>query len=174
MAHLVVTLQPTEVRGSISIYSSPRTYCSPVNWALSEVFKSEVQLDWLEQDLIPNSYSAEFNWVGPTGLCARIVSNLSRWGKLRFEAFQEPVNNFLGERFAVTPDLGIFRAEINLLGETILTESKIKAGVERSKLEGESIEAELLFLMGKPWDDDLEPFRRSITGTRIRWITKTG
>ena len=169
-----MSLEPKEVRGSLYIFSAPRSFCSPTNWALSEIFKSDVQLDWRIQELIPNSYSAEFNWVGPTGLCARIVSNLSKWGKLRLEAIQEPINNSLGERFSVTPELGIFRAEINSLGETLLSESKIKNGIERSKQEGESIENELTFLLGKPWDDDLEPFRNSSSGTTVRWISKTG
>jgi hypothetical protein len=174
MAHLVMSLEPKEVRGSLFIYSAPRTFCTPINWAISEMFKSEVQLDWKTQELLTNNFSCEFNWIGPTGICARIVSNLSRWGKLRLEAFQEPVNNLPGERFAVTPELGIYRAEINLLGETLLTESKIKSGIDRAKLEGETLESELSFLLGKPWDDDLEPFRSSFNGTIIRWISKTG
>lgn len=169
-----MTLEPKEVRGSLYIFSAPRSFCSPTNWALSEIFKSDVQLDWRIQELLPNTYSSEFNWLGPTGLCARIVSNLGKWGKLRLEAIQEPINNSLGERFSVTPELGIFRAEINSLGETLLSESKIKTGIERSKLEGESIETELTFLLGKPWDDDLEPFRSSFSGTTVRWISKTG
>lgn len=174
MAHLVMSLEPKEVRGFLYIYSAPRSFCLPTNWALSEIFKCEVQLDWNNQELIPNYFSSEFNWVGPTGLCARIVSNLSRWGKLRLEAIQEPCNNMPGERFAVTPELGIFRAEMNSTCETILTESKIKAGIERSKQEKESVESELFFMLGKPWDDDLEPFRRSFNGTSVRWISKTG
>lgn len=174
VANLVMSIEPKEVRGSLFIFSAPRSFCSPTNWALSEIFKCDIQLDWRIQELLPNSYSSEFNWVGPSGLCARIVSNLSKWGKLRLEAVQEPINISLGERFSVTPELGIFRAEINSLGETLLSESKIKSGIERSKQESESIENELSFMLGKPWDDDLEPFRRSFSGTTIRWISKTG
>jgi len=174
VAHLVITVEPKEVRGSLFIFSSPRSFCSPINWALSEIFKSDIQLDWKIQELLPNNYLSEFSWIGPKGLCARIVSNLSRWGKLRMEAIEEPINNSLGERFAVTPELGIFRADMNSLGETLLSESKIKAGFERSKQEGETLETEISFMMGKPWDDDLEPFRRSFNGTTVRWISKTG
>ena len=90
------------------------------------------------------------------------------------EAIEEPINNSLGERFAVTPELGIFRADMNSLGETLLSETKIKAGFERSNQEGETIVAEISFMLGKPWDDDLEPFRRSFNGTSVRWISKTG
>ena len=91
MAHLVMTLEPKEARGSLFIFSTPRSFCSPINWALSEIFKSDIQLDWEIQELLPNNYSSEFNWIGPKGICARIVSNLSRWGKLRMEAIEEPI-----------------------------------------------------------------------------------
>jgi hypothetical protein len=70
--------------------------------------------------------------------------------------------------------LGIFRADINSLGETVVTESRLRSAIERSKIENESFEVELAFLIGTPWDEDLEPFRNSQEGTSVRWITKTG
>jgi hypothetical protein len=124
--------------------------------------------------LIGRPKKLHLNWIGPIGTSARIISSLSKWGKIRIEAIQEPTLNQLGERFAVTPDLGIFRADINSLGETVITESRLRSALERSKNENESFEIELAFLIGTPWDEDLEPFRSSQEGTSVRWITKTG
>jgi cytochrome c peroxidase len=66
------------------------------------------------------------NWHGPVGLSSRVVSVLSKWPKLRLEVFQDSNEKTSGERYAVAPNLGIFRADINSLGETIVTESRLQ------------------------------------------------
>ena len=172
--HLAVSAEPREVRGALNIYSCPRSICTHVNWGLAEILNTAIELDWLPQKIAPNNFTAELNWIGPIGVASRIISSLSKWGKIRLEAIQEPTSNQLGERFAVTPDLGIFRADINSLGETVVTESRLRSAIERSKIENEPFEIELAFLIGTHWDEDLEPFRRSQEGTSVRWITKTG
>jgi hypothetical protein len=39
---------------------------------------------------------------------------------------------------------------------------------------GGSLEAELALLLGQPWDDELEPFRRAAAGAPVRWLHATG
>jgi len=39
---------------------------------------------------------------------------------------------------------------------------------------GGSLEAELALLIGQPWDDELEPFRRAGAGAPVRWLNATG
>lgn len=39
---------------------------------------------------------------------------------------------------------------------------------------GGSLEAELSLLLGEPWDDELEPFRRAAAGAPVRWLHATG
>jgi len=39
---------------------------------------------------------------------------------------------------------------------------------------GGSLEAELALLLGEPWDDELEPFRRAGDGAPVRWLNATG
>ncbi len=170
----VVTVTPQEVRGEMKIYSCPKSICTHVNWALSEVFQSKIELDWQTQQIAPGSYASNLNWHGPIGLSARIVSILSKWPKMRLEVFQDSSGKENGERYAVAPNLGIFRADINSLGETIVTETRLRSALERTRLENESFEVELAFLLGTPWDEDLEPFRRSHQGSVVKWISKTG
>jgi hypothetical protein len=39
---------------------------------------------------------------------------------------------------------------------------------------GGSLEEELSLLLGQPWDDELEPFRRAAAGAPVRWLHATG
>lgn len=172
--HHSVGIEPKDAKGCLNIYSCPRSFCTHVNWALSDIFKLNIELDWQQQTLISNSFCAEFNWIGPVGLSSRITSNLARWGQIRLDCLQEPSKYQLGERFSLAPRLGIFRTEMNYLGESVVTENKLKAAFERSKLENEDFGVELAFLLGTPWDEDLEPFRINQKNDSVRWITKTG
>jgi hypothetical protein len=167
-------VSPQEVRGELKIYSCPRSVCSHTEWALSDIFQNKIELDWNPQPIAPDSLSTNFTWNGPVGLSSRVVSVLSKWPKIRLEVFQYSNGKTSNERYALAPKLGIFRADINDLGETILTESRLRTALERSRLESEPFEVELSFLLGTPWDEDLEPFRRSHNGSSIRWISKTG
>jgi hypothetical protein len=172
--HIAVSVNPREVRGALYIYSCPRSICTHVNWALTEILETPIELDWQPQQIAPGAYSANLNWHGPVGLSSRVVSVLSKWPKLRLEVFQDSSGKTSGERYAVAPNLGIFRADINSLGETIVTESRLRSALERTRIENEPFEVELAFLLGTPWDEDLEPFRRSHQGSIVKWISKTG
>ncbi len=39
---------------------------------------------------------------------------------------------------------------------------------------GGSLEAEIVLLLGQPWDDELEPFRHAGAGAPVRWLHATG
>ena len=163
-----------EVKGELRLHSCPRYLAKPVEWALVELFKSNLNLIWQDQKIAPMTISTELKWIGPIGLGSRIVSILSKWPKIRLEVFQERHNEHLAERYALSPNLGIYRAELNAVGETIITESKLKAALDRSRMENEPFEVELAFLLGTPWDEDLEPFRRIVEDDKLKWISKTG
>jgi hypothetical protein len=170
----VITVAPQEVRGELRIYSCAKHLCQPIEWALSEIFKEKIQLDWDLQAIAPGAYSTNIIWQGPASLGSRIVSVFSKWPKIRLEVFQNIVGASSSERYSLSPNLGIFRAEVNSVGETVIAESRLKSALERSKVEDEPFEVELAFLLGTPWDEDLEPFRRSHKNPIVKWISKTG
>jgi hypothetical protein len=145
-----------------------------VEWALVDLMKNDLNLIWKDQNIAPMTMSTELTWLGPIGLGSRLVSILSKWPKIRLEVFQDRFNEHPAERYALSPNLGIYRAELNALGETIITENKLKAALERSRIENEPFEVELAFLIGTPWDEDLEPFRRTTEDGKLKWISKTG
>ena len=47
----VVTVTPQEVRGEMKIYSCPKSICTHVDWALSDIFQSRIELDWKPQQI---------------------------------------------------------------------------------------------------------------------------
>jgi hypothetical protein len=42
--------------------------------------------------------------------------------------------------------------------------------VVRAATEATSLEAEIDKLLGRPWDDELEPFRHAGDGAPVRWL----
>jgi len=166
--------QAYNVKCNLRIYACPKILCSPTEWSLSQIFNEKIELNWTTQNLLPNHFSADLNWISKLDIAPKIVSSLATWSKLRFEVIQTPSNDVVGQRFSVTPELGIFRADTNSLGETLLTESRISSAILRTLQENTSIEQELDFMLGKPWDNDLEPFRNNQLDSCVKWITKTG
>jgi Protein of unknown function (DUF3145) len=54
------------------------------------------------------------------------------------------------------------------------TDSPRELHVPRHPALGGSLETELALLLGQPWDDELEPFRRAAEGAPVRWLHATG
>ena len=170
----LVTVDPVEVKGELKLYSCPKYICQQVEWAVFEIIKTKVDLKWTIQNIAPSTMSTNLVWKGPISLGPKIVSVLSKWPKIRLEIIQENTEKNFAERYCLSPNLGIYRAEMNSLGETVINESRLKAALQRSRLEEEPFEVELAFLLGTPWDEDLEPFRKSHQNTSVKWISKTG
>ena len=170
----LVTVDPVEVKGELKLYSCPKYICQQVEWAIFEIIKTKVDLKWTIQNIAPSTMSTNLVWKGPISLGPKIVSVLSKWPKIRLEIIQENTEKNFAERYCLSPNLGIYRAEMNSLGETVINESRLKAALQRSRLEEEPFEVELAFLLGTPWDEDLEPFRKSHQNTSVKWISKTG
>ena len=171
---VLVTIDPVEVKGELKLYSCPKYLCQQVEWAIFEIIKTKVDLKWTIQNIAPSTMTTNLVWKGPISLGPKIVSILSKWPKIRLEIIQENTEKNFAERYCLSPNLGIFRAEMNSLGETVINESRLKAALQRSRLEEEPFEVELAFLLGTPWDEDLEPFRKSHQNTSVKWISKTG
>ena len=136
---------------------------------------------------------AEADWEGRPGIAGAITSELAGWNRLRFEVTEEASPGCDALRFSYTPDLGIFSAVTAANGDILVPESRLRAamtvaaraasGVVRLASGGimadgpdpaSSLEEELSRLLGQPWDDELEPFRRAADGAPVRWLNATG
>jgi hypothetical protein len=127
-------------------------------------------MDWIPQPVERACYRTEYSWAGPTGTAARLASALKGWQKVRFEATEEAVSGTEGERYSYTPTLGVFHAITGIHGDIMIPEDRIRHAMALSSLGGRSLEACLDELLGKPWDDELEPFRHAGDGTPVRWL----
>jgi hypothetical protein len=157
-------------RGVLYVHSAPRAMCPHVEWAVAGVLGLRVQLDWVRQPASPGTWRAEFSWQGRAGTAAKLASALRGWQMLRFEVTAEPCATAEGERYSATPDLGIFSAVTGIHGDILVPEDRLRAAVVRAR-GGESVlEAEIAKLLGKPWDDELEPFRYAGEGAPVRWL----
>ncbi|MCQ6553672.1 DUF3145 domain-containing protein [Streptomyces sp. C10-9-1] len=156
-------------RGVLYVHSAPRALCPHIEWAVAGVLGTRVQLDWIRQPASPGTWRAELSWRGEPGAASRLASALRGW-QVRFEVAAEPCATAEGERYSATPDLGIFHAVTGIHGDILVPEDRLRAALARSSRGETELEDELAKLLGKPWDDELEPFRHAGEGAPVRWL----
>lgn len=157
-------------RGVLYIHSAPRALCPHVEWAVAGVLGVRVSLDWVRQPVAPGHWRAELSWTGESGTASKLASALRGWQLMRYEVTSEPCPTAEGERYSSTPTLGIFHAVTGIHGDILIPEDRLRAVLLRARSEGADLEAEISRLLGKPWDDELEPFRYAGEGAPVRWL----
>lgn len=157
-------------RGVLFVHSAPRALCPHIEWAVAGVLGGRISLDWIPQPASPGTWRAEFSWQGEPDTASRLASALRGWHLLRFEVTAEPYATAEGERYSSTPDLGIFHAVTGVHGDILIPEDRLRAALARAQRGGTPLEAEISKLLGKPWDDELEPFRHAGEGAPVRWL----
>ncbi|GLW53080.1 DUF3145 domain-containing protein [Kitasatospora phosalacinea] len=157
-------------RGVLYIHSAPRALCPHVEWAVAGVLGVRVNLDWIRQPAAPGHWRSELSWQGEPGTASKLASALRGWQLMRYEVTSEPCATAEGERYSSTPALGIFHAVTGLHGDILIPEDRLRAVLLRVRSEGGDLEAEIAKLLGKPWDDELEPFRYAGEGAPVRWL----
>jgi hypothetical protein len=155
-------------RGVVFIHSCPRAVTSHLAWALAKVFGSEVDPDWRPQPVDPDTLRCELIWSGRAGTGAVIASTLAPFRTIRMEVTEDPSPGRDGERYSSTPVLGLHRATIGMHGDVMLTEDRLKAALTKSMLGMIDLGDEVLKLLGKPWDEELEPFRCAHEDSTVR------
>ena len=109
--------------------------------------------------------------AGKAGTASKLASALRGWQLLRFEVTAEPRAVDRGRSAtAPRPDLGIFHAVTGIHGDIMIPEDRLRAAVARSARGETDLENEIDKLLGKPWDDELEPFRYAGEGAPVRWL----
>jgi uncharacterized protein DUF3145 len=157
-------------RGELFVHSAPSALCPHVEWAVGGVLGCAVDLHWTPQPAQAGTYRAELSWVGPVGTAAAVTSALRGWQHLRFEVTEAATASSEGARYSSTPDLGVLHAVTGLHGDIMIPEDRLKAAVVRAALGETTLPAEIDRLLGKPWDDELEPFRHAGDGAPVRWL----
>ena len=161
---------PVTTRGVLYVHSAPRALCPHVEWAVAGVLGTRVNLDWIRQPAAPGTWRSEFSWQAQAGTASKLASALRGWHLLRFEVTAEPCATAEGERYSCTPELGIFHAVTGIHGDILIPEDRLRAALTRSQRGETDLEAEIAKLLGKPWDDELEPFSYAGEGAPVRWL----
>ncbi|MBL1067647.1 DUF3145 domain-containing protein [Streptomyces sp. 7-21] len=157
-------------RGVLYVHSAPRALCPHIEWAVASVLNTRVSLDWTRQPASPGTWRAELSWQGEASIASRLASALRGWQMLRFEVTAEPCSQAEGERYSCTPDLGIYHAVTGPHGDIMIPENRLRAAAERAARGESDLLTEITGLLGKPWDDELEPFRYAGEGAPVRWL----
>ncbi len=157
-------------RGVLFVHASPSALCPHVEWAVAGVLGVPVDLSWTPQPARTGPYRAEYSWSGPVGTGAKIASALRGWEHLLFEVTEDATIISEGARFSFTPELGVFHAVTGLHGDIMIPEDRLKAAVVKAAVGDLPLLVEIDKLLGKAWDEALEPFRYAGDGAPVRWL----
>lgn len=165
---------PATTRGVVIVHAAAPALCPHVEWAVSAVLGVRVTLDWTAQPAAPGALRAELSWQGAAGTGARLTSSLRDCRLVRFEVTEEPSPGAEGERYAYTPELGLFSAVMSVHGDVLVPEERLRSAVARSSVGEGSLADAVAALLGVPWDDELEAFRAAGEGAPVRWLHQVG
>lgn len=160
----------TTTSGVLFVHSAPAALCAHVEWAVAGALGTPVDLTWAPQPARSGHYRCEYTWSGSVGTASTMVSALRGWEHLLFEVTEDATYLSEGARFSSTPELGVFHAVTGLHGDIMIPEDRLKAAVVKAAITGVPLEAEIDKLLGRAWDEALEPFRYAGEGAPVRWL----
>ena len=155
--------------GVLYVHSSPPALCPHVEWAVAAVLGVPAKLTWTAQQAEPGTLRCESGWKGRAGTGGRLAAALREWGLLRVEVTEDPSAGSDGERYAITPDLGVFRATMSTNGDVLVAEDRLRA-LLAGAVDGTALAHGLDRLLGTAWDEELEPYRHAGDGAPVRWL----
>ncbi len=160
--------------GVLYVHSCPPVLCPHVEWAVAAELGTRARMEWSDQPAAPGQLRAEINWRGRPGTAGRLAAAQRGWTLLRYEVTEEPSPGHEGARYSYTPELGVFAAVTGVHGDILVTEDRIKAALVKAALGEVQLDEELRRLLGKPWDDELEPFRHAGERSPVVWLHRAG
>lgn len=161
-------------RGVLYVHSSPRALSPHIEWAAGRVLGRAVNFEWSEQPILRGTQRAAFAWEGPIGTGAALASALRGWEHLRYEVTEQGTSLSDGSRFMHTPDLGIFTTQIDVAGNSVVNEERVRYAMEVAGADAVELHRELRLALGQAWDDELEPFRTGETEAPLIWLSRVG
>ena len=168
------TAQGTGTQGVLHIHSAPAALCPHIEWAVSSAVDARVDFAWTAQPAAPSTQRAELTWRGPVGLGSKLASTLRSLSHLRFEVTEEASPGHDGSRWSHTPELGIFHAMMDVHGNIMVSEDRIRYAYELGAGDPTVMYQELSLALGEAWDEELEPFRHAAEGAPVRWLSQVG
>jgi hypothetical protein len=154
--------------GVIYIHSCPPALVPHVEWAVAAELGVRTSLPWSDQPAAPGTLRADVSWRGRAGTAGRVAAALRGWQVLRYEVTELASPGCDGERWSVTPGLGVFRSAMSANGDVLVAEDRLRALL--STASGPQLSHGLDLLLGAAWDDELEPYREAGDGATVTWL----
>ncbi|NLA28554.1 MAG: DUF3145 domain-containing protein [Propionibacterium sp.] len=164
----------TMSRGVIFVHSTPVALCPHIEWAAGSVLGTPVNFEWTGQPAESGTLRAEYSWTGPAGSSAGLASALRSCQRVRFEVTEDASASDEGQRYAFTPELGIFHAVTGPHGDIQISEHRLRTAMTTAAQGGISLNDALSELLGEPWDAELEVFRYAGEDAPVRWLHRVG
>jgi hypothetical protein len=142
--------------GCLLVHACPASLRAGVESALGAVLPHQVKsVAWSPGD---HGLRAALEWTGPAGTAAALTDALRSLAALTFEVTEDAVDAGLGERYSYVPGLGLYRASTNAIGDVVVDENQLAAALRESP-NAEALREAIRALLGRPWDEALEPLR---------------
>ena len=170
----MAAVQSKIARGVVYIHSAPSALRPHVEWAAGRALGRAVNFDWREQPVLKGSFRTEFYWEGDRGTGAGLASALRGWEHLRYEVTEDAGLGTDGGRWMHTPDLGIFFAQTDTVGNMVIPEDRLRYAMDVAGSNALELHRELRLALGQAWDDELEAFRHAGEATQVTWLHKVG
>ena len=154
--------------GVLYVHSAPPALCPHVEWAVAAELGTRARMEWSDQPMAPGQLRAEVSWRGRPGTAGRLAAALRGWSVLRYEVTEEASPGLDGERYAVTPTLGLFRSAMSANGDVLVGEDRLRALLATAS--GPVLAQGLDALLGSAWDAELEPYREAGDGAPVTWL----
>lgn len=157
-------------RGVLYVHSAPPAVSPHVEWAVAGVVGVPVDLSWTAQSAAPGTLRAELSWQGQPGTAAAIASALRGWQLLRFEVTEDASPGCDGVRYSYTPTLGMHVAVTGASGDILVSEERLRQALAGARVGDAGLADEIEALLGRAWDEELEPFRYAGDGAPVRLL----
>lgn len=165
---VVACSDSVRAHGTVIVHASTKAMTAPIEWVLSDLTSNPVKLDWFRQSASPSMVRSTFEWTGQCGMAAKIASALSSIPHVRFEVTEMSAGADFNQRFCFTPNLGIFRADINVHGDVVINEQRLRFLMESKQNSLQELQQAIDDLLGTAWDVELEPFRVAMDSDVVR------
>lgn len=149
----------TSVNGLIQIHSLPKHLRARCEWEISRIVGRPVGIRWRRQGAIPSSLCGACEWIAEPGVAATLASALFGWSDVRFDIYESASPGNDGVRFSHTPRLGLFRAQIDASGATVVSEDRLRLVIESAGSDVTAIRESINDVLGTAWDQELDPLR---------------
>jgi hypothetical protein len=144
--------------GYLYIHAAPRAVLKNLEWGMADVLHMPISLKWEPQPLLSGSYRSEVSWNGLQDTGSRLVSTLKGWHYITFELFESSSQGSDGSLYMFSPELGVFRGTVSPTGDLVINENQIQKILNENLNPILALE-EIENLLGKKWDEALDPYR---------------